>query len=154
MGMRDLLRFYFELSLPDKAMVVIERLGRSKSLGYQATSGGLGPSETALSLDELKLVLQKIDVARYGGLSFSTESLDRMTVALRKVISTLTEPPGPTSINAIAQTILDVAASGERDPSRLAALATMASGEVPSVSQTIAKAIALHKPRTSTHEST
>jgi hypothetical protein len=123
MGVRDLLRFYLELSLPDRAIVAIEKLGLSRSPSHHEATGNPGLHQSALPQDELTLILQSIDMARYGGPSFSKDSFDRMTVALRQVISTIPGSPEPATINAIAQTILDGAANGERDPLRLAILA-------------------------------
>ena len=60
-----------------------------------------------------------MDRDRYGGLSFGTDTIALMTLALDRTIATYPQPVEPARVREIIKYIMAVAEDGERNPERL-----------------------------------
>ncbi|WP_439371525.1 hypothetical protein ACRQ5Q_38780 [Bradyrhizobium sp. PMVTL-01] len=61
----------------------------------------------------------------FAGTEFSPEVIEAMTTALEAAVATLPEPVHSAHVNALAESILRTAGSGERDPATLQRIALM-----------------------------
>lgn len=119
MRLRDAVRFSLELVLPDKVVQAIDRYDRSRAAGAPNTNS----TARTNPVSRQQQIIEEIDIARHGGLSFGPETISRMTVAFERAISTLLEPVEPSHIRMIAECVMDAAAGGERNPDRLQTMA-------------------------------
>jgi hypothetical protein len=119
MKVRDLIRYSFELVLPEKAVDAFDRrVASAPRRPADRPSERRGPAFATL-----RQTLEQIDIARHGGLTFGPEAIERMTIALDGVIAALPHPAEASQIPGLAEHILDIAADGVRDPERLKTMA-------------------------------
>ncbi|MBR2118624.1 MAG: hypothetical protein V4458_00920 [Pseudomonadota bacterium] len=114
MRFQDTVRFSLELVLPEK---VVRALEKAKDIGL----GGLSPApqQTKTPSNHLRLLIEEMDRDRYGGLSFGTDTIALMTLALDRTIATYPQPVEPARVREIIKYIMAVAEDGERNPERL-----------------------------------
>jgi hypothetical protein len=115
MRFQDTLRFSLELVLPEKVVRALEKV---KDIGV----GGVlspAPQETNAPFNHLRHLIEEIDRERHGGLSFGTDTIALMTVALDQTIATYPQPVETERVREIVNCIMAVAEDGERNPERL-----------------------------------
>jgi hypothetical protein len=59
----------------------------------------------------------------FQGSAFAPDIIEAMTKALHDAVDTLPEPVSSGRVQALARSIIDLAASGERDPEQMKVLA-------------------------------
>ena len=115
MRFQDTLRFSLELVLPEKVVRALEKV---KEIGASGVSSP-APQQTNVSSNQLRFLIEEIDHNRYGGLSFGTDTISLMTIALDQAIASFPQPVETTQIRKIITCMMAVAEDGERNPERL-----------------------------------
>lgn len=77
-------------------------------------------------------MIEELDHGRFGGPSFSQQTIELMSAALESAEASLGAPVPDAQLRSIAATLLNVAGDGERDPVRLKAAAMSALGTLAS----------------------
>jgi hypothetical protein len=126
MKLRNLLRFSLELFLPESALLAFDRLAERPPPELPTPT-----DPAAASKSQCLLLIEELDSAQFGGPSFGQESIFVMGKALEDALALLPSPIENSRMRELAQKILDRAADGERNPTRLqqAALAELVTSE-------------------------
>jgi hypothetical protein len=114
MRFQDTVRFSLELVLPEKVVRALEKVKDIRLAGVLSA-----PQQTDAPSNHLRLLIEEVDRDRYGGLSFGTDTIALMTVALDQAIATCPQPVETAQVREIIKCIMAVAEDGERNPERL-----------------------------------
>src|ERR1700752_1241778 len=102
MRFQDTLRFSLKLVLPEK---VVRTLQKVKKIGVR---GVLSPARRQTNAyPNLRLLIEEIDHDR-GGLSFGTDTISLMTVALDQAIASYPQPVETEQVHKIINCIMAV----------------------------------------------
>jgi len=71
-------------------------------------------------------MIEELDHGRFGGPSFSQQTIDLLSMALESAVASSGAPATDEQLRSIAAMLLKVAGDGERDPVRLKAAAMSA----------------------------
>lgn len=114
MRFQDTLRFSLELVLPEKVVRALEKINGIGAAGIWSPA-----SQHDSTPNQLKLLIEEIDRARFGGATFGPDTIALMTNTLDRVLATRPQPVEMQEIHRIINCILGVAEDGERNPDRL-----------------------------------
>ena len=128
MRVRDILKFSLELLLPAS---VVNAVVRAVILPAEGTASPTKQMEfpadqTSSDSDRARRIIEGLDSNQFGGPSFGRETITIMSRVLEEAQASLPQSASEDRVQAIATSILKVAATGERDPGRLKTLAILA----------------------------